>query len=350
MWRRIVTTARARSASWLLRLLPMLFGLVCLALFAARLDWPAVGAALVQASAPPLALGAAFSLLSLLPRALRWRLLLGDAAPPLSVLLSRYAAGVGTGLVVPASGELTRALLLGRGAGLGTSYVLGSVAAEKALDTATVAGGLVMAVGLASASPWLGGARLGLAAAAVAPALALGALLSAHHARVAASAGRSRWRPSRFGRAEHALAARGRRFLDGLRATRQLALGARLLVGALTVLIWANACAAIMCVLVAFGLPADWRLAAALYAALLLGLSVPSAPGALGTFELVCTAVLALWGETDMRAAAFALGLRLATQAPLLAAGALAMAALGVAARPAASRLAARFREVRPWR
>ena len=48
----------------------------------------------------------------------------------------------------------------------------------------------------------------------------------------------------------------------------------------------AFACLVTVLTLAAFDLPVSLPLAAVLYGALLLGLSVPSAPGAVGTFEL----------------------------------------------------------------
>src|SRR5205085_12309714 len=105
-------------------------------------------------------------------------------------------------------------------------------------------------------------------------------------------------------------------------------------VGALTLLIWANACLLTVLALAAFGLPADWTLAAVLYGVLLLGLSVPSAPAAVGSYELVAVAVLEAFGLPLTPSAAFAVGFHALTFAPPLLVGALAYALRPAGAPP----------------
>jgi uncharacterized membrane protein YbhN (UPF0104 family) len=63
-------------------------------------------------------------------------------------------------------------------------------------------------------------------------------------------------------------------------------------------------------------------LAAVLYGVLLLGLAVPSAPGAIGTYEVTALVVLQGFGLPLAASAAFAVGFHALTFAPPLLVGA----------------------------
>jgi uncharacterized membrane protein YbhN (UPF0104 family) len=266
-------------------------------------------------------------------RAWRWRLLLGAVAAPWGTLLSTYLVGVAAGMVVPASGELARVLLLGQRSDLRPSYLLGAAAIEKLLDTAAVVAlsllGLWAAAGIGGGSAAVGrGATLLLAGA-----LGLAVLVAV----VPGGASRPpRWLPHWLARGWETLGRASAdawgRFAQGARAVLGLPRGAKVGILALTLLGWANACLATVCALAAFDLPASWALAAVLYGALLLGLSVPSAPAAVGTFEVVTVAVLQAFGLPAAPSAAFALGFHLVTFAPPILAGVVAWT-LGGAAR-----------------
>jgi uncharacterized protein (TIRG00374 family) len=294
---------------------------------AARLDWAAVGAALVTARWPLVALAAALTLTHLGLRAVRWRLMLGRDAPPLGTLLWAYAVGVAAGLAVPASGEFTRALLLARHSGQRTTYLLGSVAVEKLLDMVAVL--LLLAVGLWQA-PRLMGLGVGVASKVivllvflvVATALLLAVVM------LAARRGPPGWLPSRLARAWMtfgvALAEAWVRFAGGVAAVLRLPRGYQAAVGALTLLVWGNACLLTMLALAAFDLPADWALAAVLYGTLLVGLSAPSAPGGIGVYELAAVAVLQGFGLPLAPSAAFAIAFHALTFVPPLLVGAFA--------------------------
>jgi uncharacterized membrane protein YbhN (UPF0104 family) len=230
-------------------------------------------------------------------------------------------------------------MLLARRSGLRTSYVLGSVAVEKLLDTALVLALLLAGLANLARLGWLGEAA-GAAA---------GALLLTLLALAAAVAWVPRgglpeppaWLPARLARVwlrlGVALAERWLRFASGVTAV--LHLPARYQGGILTLslLVWANACLLTMLALAAFDLPADWALAAVLYGALLLGLTaVPTAPAAVGPFELVTVAVLEGAGLPLAPSAAFAVAFHAITFAPPLLAGALA-ATVGRPRPPATS-------------
>src|SRR5207248_1344690 len=198
-----------------------------------------------------------------------------------------YAVGVAAGLALPASGELARALLLARRSGLRTSYVLGSVAVEKVLDT--VAALALLTAGLWSAARlgWLGGAA-GAAAVGLG-AVVLGLLVVVVRAPRAGPPAPPAWLSPGLARAWMALgvalAAAWVRFAGGVAAVLRLPPAYQGGIGALTLLVWANACLLTVLALAAFELPTDWALAAVLYGGLLIGLSVPAAPGAIGSYE-----------------------------------------------------------------
>jgi uncharacterized membrane protein YbhN (UPF0104 family) len=279
----------------------------CLWALAVRLDWASVGAALAAAHWGLAAAAAALTLLGLVLRALRWRLLLGSAAPPWPLLLATYTVGVAAGLLLPASGDFARALLLGTRSQLRTSYVLGSVAVEKLLDTATVVALFGAGLWLAAAPAWLGRAA-GPAALAVGLAL-LGLMvvvLAAPRPGLTPPAWLPRGLAAAVERLGLAAADRWGRFASGAANVVRLPWPLRIATGLLTLLVWGNACLATVLALAAFGLGPNWLLAAVLYGALLLGLSVPSAPAALGTFELVTVAVLEAFGQPLAPSAAFA--------------------------------------------
>ena len=319
---------RTDLARWLPRLAPLAVSAACLWVLATRLDWPAAGAAFAAAHWSLVALAGGLTLASLALRAWRWRLLLGAAAPPAGPLLTTYCMGAAIGLVVPASGEVARAWLLGRGTALRTSYVLGCAAVEKTLDLAAVL--TLLTVGLAQAARLDGlGGRAGLAALVLVLAvLAIASVLVVARGRTPArsslssAAGHSP--PGVWARLSRALAAVTLRFASGVAAVARLPRAQQAAILGLTLLIWANACLVTVLALAAFGLGADWAIAAVLYGALLLGLSVPAAPGAVGTFELVTVAVLEAFGRPLAASAAFAVGFHVLTFTPPLVAGMLA--------------------------
>jgi uncharacterized membrane protein YbhN (UPF0104 family) len=304
---------------------------VCLWALATRLDWPGVAAALAAAHWPLVALAAALTLANLLVRALRWRLLLGASAPPFGTLLATYTVGVAAGLLLPASGELARAMLLARRGGLRTSYVLGSVAVEKLLDTAAVVALFALGLWRAAGPGWLG-STIGLASAALLLA-ALALVLVVVRAPRGGSAAPG-WLAGPAGRLGVAVGETWMRFAAGVAAVARLPWPQQVGIVALTLVSWADACLVTVCALAAFALPADWALAAVLYGALLLGLSVPSAPGAIGTFELVTVAVLQAFGLPSAASGAFALGFHAVAFAPPLLAAALVWLLPTTAARP----------------
>jgi len=314
---------------------PLLISALCLLALGLRLDWPSVLAALPRANGSLLALAAGLAVANLALRSWRWGLLLGAQAPRWRSVVTTYAIGVAAGLLVPATGEVARALLLGHRGGLRTSYLLGVAAVEKILDTVAVV--LLALVGLCAAArlDWgLPALVRGFAVLlAMAAAMALLVLAAPHRALAPL-----RWLPAGIGRPYTrlglALAEAWGRFAAGARGVAHLRRRTRLGVLALTVLGWTNACLVTVLTLASFDLPVSLALAAVLYGALLLGLSVPSAPTAVGTFELITVAVLDAFGLDATASAAFALGFHAVTFGPPIVAGALLWVVAGQPAAP----------------
>jgi uncharacterized protein (TIRG00374 family) len=320
---------------WRVPAASLLISALCLLALGLRVDWPSVLGALPGANGCLLALAAGLTVANLALRSWRWGLLLGAQASPWRSVVATYAIGVAAGLVVPATGEVARALLLGRRGGLRTSYLLGIAAVEKILDTVAVV--LLALVGLCAAARLDWGLPTLVRGIVVVLAMtaALGLLVLAAPQGALAP---PRWLPAAIGRPYTqlglALAEAWGRFAGGTRGVARLPRRTRVGVLALTALGWANACLVTLLTLAAFYLPVNLALAAVLYGALLLGLSVPSAPGALGTFELITVAVLDAFGLDATASAAFALGFHAVTFGPPIVAGAVLWVVAGHPAAP----------------
>jgi uncharacterized protein (TIRG00374 family) len=68
---------------------------------------------------------------------------------------------------------------------------------------------------------------------------------------------------------------------------------------------------------VAFDLPVNYTVAVVMQGILAFGIAVPSAPGYVGPFEAVITAVLALYGIGASQAVAYAVGYHITTFIPI---------------------------------
>jgi uncharacterized membrane protein YbhN (UPF0104 family) len=321
-----------RRTAWVgLRLLPLLVSGGCLWWLATHFDWSAVGAALTKADWRLAAAVATLMLVYIVLRALRFRLMLGPGAPAFGTLLRVYTLSVAVAVIIPGSGELVRAVVLGRQAALSTAYVLGAVTLEKGVDTGLTLALMLLGLWAAalrdeqtnhlllgtalvvSAGLFLGGALLGALARWVPPGAAWtppGWLSPRAAALLARGVARGLAAAERFGS--------GVRALWGLPRHEQGA------VAVLTLVSWLTTWLMTLAALAAFGLAAQGALAAVLWGALVLGLSVPSAPGGLGPFQVVAVTVLQAFDQPAAPALAFAIGFHALMVAPALLAGAIA--------------------------
>ena len=320
-----------RGAAVGLRLLPFAVSGACIWLLATRFDWSAVGGALMGAHWPLVVVAVGLVLAYLPVRAVRWRLMLGATAPPFGTVLRVYAVSIAVAAAIPGSGEVVRAVALGRRGGVPTAYVLGTVAVEKGLDTALTL--MLMLLGL-----WTAALRdeqvdhllLGAALLTSAGLLAGIALLAALVRWLPPGAVWTppQWVPPRLARLLARLVAvslaAAERFGSGARAIWHLPRRRQAAILALTLVSWVATWLLTLAALAAFGLAVQGALAAVLWGALALGLSVPSAPGGLGTFQLVVVTVLQAFDQPVAPSLAFAIGFHALTAGPIFLAGAVA--------------------------
>lgn len=260
-------------------------------------------------------------------RAMRWQRLLVPAANravPVRRITPVVLIGYLANAVLPARlGEPIRAYLLARREGLNAFEVFGTALLERILDVAVLAVMAFLASLAVGAPPWV--VQLtGIAAAGaflVIGALTLGGLgpvlrflhRLADHGRFAAA----RMILTRLDQVAQGFGGRSQRLPVAQAA-------------GLTVVIWLVD--ATVCWLAARSLGSDMSLAAALLVIGVgaLGTSIPSAPGAIGTFELAASAAARAVGLAPPAALSLAIVVHATTLLPVALAGAAAMLAMGL--------------------
>lgn len=307
----------------------ILLSLVLVGVLLYALDLHAVGRALGRAKPLPLLFAVAMYS-SLFPlRGLRWSMLLKPLRQ-ISVPLSTRAFLIGfmANNVLPARlGDVVRALVLAQKAEVPRSATFATVMLEKVFDGVIVVGFLTVAAAALEASE-------------LRPAVALmgglfgGALLTcflltsaeAWTLRLAETLTRSLPESVR----EIALGLL-RKLASGLHVLRD----GRTLAGvlALSCLIWSLEVVVYVGVADALGLDTSYLGLALVMAILTLGLTVPSAPGFVGVFEVLVIPALGILGVARDEAAAFALLLHLIHYLPGTILGAVAALQAGVGFR-----------------
>jgi uncharacterized membrane protein YbhN (UPF0104 family) len=293
-----------------------LAGLAVVALLAVigilKVDLRAVAKSLAGARPGLLAVAAVANVGSLAAHAGRWRavVIAPSGRVRYGVTFLALVAGFAAGLVLPGrGGDLVRAHLLARRAGVSTAAVVAASALDYVVGVAT----FVVAFGIIGiAAPLPGWGRKALAAAA---ALAAGALAAAFLLR-----------PPRGAPAPAGLVARMRAGLGALHDARALALSAAWgLAG------WLAEGAVAYAALAALGLPATATLAALVVLAASAASALAISPGNAGTFELLTVLALAGVGIGSGDALAFALAFHAAHVVPVALLGAPVLLREGVA-------------------
>jgi uncharacterized protein (TIRG00374 family) len=289
-------------APWARILGGVLVAVIGLAIAFRGVDARALGAALREASWSWFAAAMAIVVLSILVRAWRWRFLLAPLERiGLEPLFSATMIGYfGNGVLPLRLGEVMRAAAIGRRGGrVDASAALGSIAVERLLDVVSALAVAVLVV------PFSGGRGGGVAAWSGAAALVLAA--------VAALFWASRSKRLRLALAARAEASRGGRlsaivqsFLRGL-----LILGdgpALVPIALLTVVIWLAYGANVWMAARACGIELDGIETSLVLVAAVVAVSVPGAPGYVGTFHAAVVLVTSdLLGYPVARAQAFAI-------------------------------------------
>jgi uncharacterized membrane protein YbhN (UPF0104 family) len=269
------------------RVLRAFFGVVVSGIFLAetlsRVDLGAVGAALGRVQPAALALAVVLVLGELAIRAVRWRVLLRPIQEiPFRTSLAYLSIGYFANSLLPARlGDVARAFLAGRAFGMPRVTVLGTILVERLADGASILAivaflGLIYPTGgvMASAALWL---------VAIAAIGSLGLLATLIYVRGAGG-----------GRVRATLRPILGRLLHGTVALRSA--GGTIWTLALTLVAFGVAVAMFDVVASAAGIELSPAQAAFAMGGVALSTSVPAAPGSIGTYEFVGTAILVSFG------------------------------------------------------
>ncbi len=259
---------------------------------------------------------------SLFPlRLVRWRLLLrtehGGPYPWLP-LWHAVAMGFAANNLLPfRAGEVVRTVAASRLTGARLTTSLASVAVERVFDALTVVGLLAVALLMPGMPPGLAVAGIPVQrVATTAGLLALAALACAALVVAfprAAEAVVRRLIPS------DRIALRLVEMIEGMRQGLVVLKSPARLAGVIawSVVLWLVNALSFYLAFFAFDLPVSYTGAVVLQGVLAFGIAVPSAPGYVGPFEAVITAVLAIYGIGASQAVAYAVGYHLTTFVPI---------------------------------
>lgn len=274
---------------------------------AVRLGW-LLAAVLVATSLFPL-------------RLVRWRLLLrkdnGDPYPWLP-LWHAVAMGFAANNLLPfRAGEVVRTVAASRLTGARLTTSLASVAVERVFDALTVVGLLALALLLPGMPAGLSVA--GIPVQRVANTAGLLALAALACAGLVVAFPMTAERIIRRVVPSDRIALRLIEVIEGIRQGFGVLKSPTRLAGVITwsVVLWLVNALSFYLAFFAFDLPVNYAGAVVLQGVLAFGIAVPSAPGYVGPFEAVITAVLALYGIGASQAVAYAVGYHLTTFVPI---------------------------------
>lgn len=278
-----------------IRLGGVVLGLVFLWVAVSRGDVHGAISAVRGANFFPSAVVLACSLLFMALKTLRWRFILQPVARVDYGRLHRLVyIGTAANILIPHSGELLRSTQLARqhDQPLFSGTVLGTVAVERLLDFATLA--LLAALALTfepRASSWLWMAGLFGLGLVVVGVVIVAALLDPQTPLKKIGRWGLRWLPDRLGERLHHHIHRGVEGLGTLRSSRRL-----LVALAMSVVQWSMVVCAVWASCIAMGQFVSLSAAIAVFVLTVVGLTLPSAPGQVGTTQLAFVAGLQLSG------------------------------------------------------
>lgn len=314
--------------------LGMIFSLGCLVLAMIDIDFGEMAAALRSANPVWIAAAAATVVITGLAKAWRWHLLLylppvvptaAKQQPAERIGLPRlsniWTAGTGVNLAlpVPRAGDILRVYLAGETGRVSKPLVLGTIAAEKLLDMVMLALcflGLLLFMALPQE---LSQRQTPTVGAAVLLVLVVAGLLWQRE-RVVALASRFLRRLPHGVKAVDSLD----RGLHGLAALRQP--GRLLELSTLTVGIWFVSVFTNYLIFLALGMPPSWVQSLFVLVVLQIGVAVPSTPGKIGLFQVLCRWALGVFGVSAALGLAYGVVLYLVAPLLLMVLGALALA------------------------
>jgi hypothetical protein len=234
-----------------------------------------------------------FMALNNLAKAARWKVLLGARGERVhfTKALVSHLAGQTLNTIFPARvGDLSRAYSIG-GMGPGHVYVLGTVILEKVPDMIAFATLFLALLALMPLPGWLGSSGYTLVAVALVSCLAVAILVLRREAILRLLENGVNWLPQRLSVGVNEQVQSGFSALDALRNRWQL-----LKVTLWTGLIWLTALGINYLVFQSLALELPLTAALLLLLALQVGFLLPSVPGRIGVFEVICIVCLALFG------------------------------------------------------
>jgi uncharacterized protein (TIRG00374 family) len=316
--------------------LGLVLGLVLFAWMARGMPLGEVWAGLVAAQPVWVGLALLSVLVNTAAKVARWRgLLPGPQRPGIGPLVRSLLIGQMANALLPARlGDVLRAHLLGTEQGNGTALVLGTIAAEKALDVLSLlicAGLTIVWIPLPT---WLYVPLLVLAGIG----FALFCLALAWPERTIV-AWMERWAVAKSWKLGAWLAVKLRALLAGLASVRQPRRAIE--ASSWSIVVWVSATATNYLLLLAYGLHLSVGIALLLLVALTIGIVPPSSPAKLGVFHSIIVFTLAALGVERTSGLVYAVALHLLVYVPQIVPGAI---LLGWAL-PSASRLGPKWRQ-----
>lgn len=296
----------ARRINWrsISRWLPgVLISLVALFVVLRLAKWQDLGPALASIRIIYILAAVGFTLLFLLVRAMAWRAILGGK-PTLSQTFWVYNEGYMLNNILPfRAGEIGRGVLLGQMTGLGTMNILSSIVIERAFDLAIAAGLLLSTLPLALEMNWARPVAL-ITLSVVLAGLVLLFLISRNVEWVSRKVDEwgGRWKFTR-----QIVVPQIQNLIRGLAILsnpRQFLLGLGLIL-----LAWLVAVSEYYVVMLAIAPAAPYWWGIFTDAVLALGIAIPSAPAALGTFEAAIVGALKILGINETFGLAYAITL-----------------------------------------
>ena len=295
------TLAQRPKVSWTWWVFAFIVSATLLVIALRGVEWRQVGIVLRRADVPLFAAAAAGLSVSLLLRAIRWRVVL-TAEPPLRVGTVFWATALGyagNNLLPARAGEVVRSVVIAAKSNLTKSFVLTTALAERTVDAVFLVPISTLALGAVPGIPsaFSHASRiLGYVAVAGILAIILVGHIDALLARIVVSLPISHKVRERIQQVQAEFIAALMAFRDRRRA---------LAFSGLTLVIWT--CDTIVALFIARALHLTLHPAGAviLVAALALSSALPSTPGYIGVYQFVAVSVLVPLGMTNSEAVAF---------------------------------------------
>ena len=286
----------------------LILGLVISALFlyfsVRDINWAAVARGFGAVQYSWLWLSVIFLVLLQVLRSYRWGVLLR----PLQIvdqwtLFSVSNVGFLALVVIPARfGELARPYLINKKTGIKITAALGTVFVERVLDGLTVLSFLFVALFFMSLPAWLLEAGIVFLLFTLAVLVCLLLLIFKRQMALRIFASVTRILPQRWDRRLNELI---HHFIDGIEMITDVKLVAHATF--LSMLIWLLDIAAIYSLFIAFGMKLSMMAAIIVMVVLVIGITIPTAPGYVGNWHLFCILGLLVFGVGKADALAYAI-------------------------------------------